>query len=66
MNQRMLKKEPHLLNLCNNLDLLTLELRKEHNDNLFLSLIFPQFPIMNNSGKFKEISSTSFFSITPP
>ena len=31
----------------------------------FLNLIFTYVPIMNNSGKFKEISSTSFYCIIP-
>ena len=32
---------------------------------LFLKLIFRHFPIMNNSGKVKEISWTSFYCIIP-
>ena len=43
-----------------------LELRKKHGDPLFLNLIFTYFPLMNNSGNFKEISSTSFYCIVPP
>ena len=37
-----------------------------HGDPLFLNLIFTYFLIMNNSGKFKEISSTSFYCIISP
>ena len=37
-----------------------------HGDPLFLNLIFTYFLIMNNSGKFKEFSSTSFYCIIPP
>ena len=33
---------------------------------LFLGLVFTYFPIMNNSGKFKEISYKSFHFIIPP
>ena len=32
----------------------------------FLNLIFTYFSIINNSGKVKEISSTSFYCIIPP
>ena len=42
------------------------ELRKYYGDPLFLRLVFTYFPIMNNSWKFKEISSTSFYCIIPP
>ena len=43
-----------------------IELRKQHDDLLFLNLIFTYFFIMNNSVKLKEISSTSFYYIIPP
>ena len=39
------------------------ELRKWYGDPLFLNLIFKYFPKINNSGKFKEVSSTSFYCI---
>ena len=34
--------------------------RTQHGDPLFPKLIFTYFPLMNNSGKFKEISSNKF------
>ena len=43
-----------------------LELRKKHGEPWFLNLIFTYFPIMNNWGKFVEISSVSFYCIIPP
>ena len=44
----------------------SLELKKQHGVPLYINLIFTYFPIMNNSGKFKEISWTSFCYIIPP
>ena len=44
----------------------SLEFWKHYGDLLFLSLVFTYFPIMNNSWKLKEISSTSFYCIIPP
>ena len=38
---------------------------KWHGDPLFLNLIFTYFLLMNNSGKFKELSLTSFYWALP-
>ena len=69
--QECKRKQYLLFNFCN-FDLLTSRTQvtilnttviKYHGDTLFLDLIFGYFSITNNSGKFKEISSTSFYCI---
>ena len=65
-NQECKQKQSHFFNFCNIFDLLTSRTQKIAWWPLFLNLIFTYFSIMNNSGKFKEISSTSFYCIIPP
>ena len=64
--QECKQKHSLLFNFCNIFDLLTSRTQKIACDLLFLTLVFTYFPIMNNSGKFKEILSTSFYCIIPP
>ena len=54
------QKQSLLLNLCNVFDILTSRTQKIGRWPLFLNLIFTDIPLINNQGKFKEISSTSF------
>ena len=59
-NQEYKQKQSLLFSLYYSFDLLT-----SRTEPLFLDLVFTYFPIMNNSGKFKEISSTNFCCIIP-
>ena len=63
-NQDCKQKQSLLFNFCDIFYLLTSS--KEHGGYLFLNIIFAYFPVMNNWGKFKEISSTIFYCIIRP
>ena len=63
LNQKCKQKQSRLFDFCNIFDLLTSRTEKL----AWWPLVFePDFTIMSNSGKFKEISLKSFYSIIPP
>ena len=57
--------KPRLNNLCNIFDLLTFRTQKIAWCPPVFKPAFSYFPIMNNTGKLKEISSTSFYCVIP-
>ena len=64
-NQGCKQRKVSLFNFCNIFNLIFQNAENSKNP-LFINLKLTYFPIMNNSGKFKEISSTSFYYIIPP
>ena len=64
-------KHSLLFHFCSIFDLLTsrtevFPIVVRYGDPLFLNSIIKYCPIMNNLGKFKEISSARFYCIIPP
>ena len=66
MKPRIKQKQSLLFNFCNILDLLICRTEKIAWWTPVFKPDFHIFPIMNNSGKFKEISWKSFYCIIPP